>query len=346
MALMADSQEFVRLTAPFRRELLVHCYRILGSAQDAEDLVQETYLRAWRFYDGFEGRSSLRVWLYRIATSACLTALEHRSRRLLPSGLGAAEPTADRPLTHLPGTAWVQPLPDALAGLAGGAPDGDPAAIVAARSSVRLALAAALQHLPARQRVVLILRDVLAWRAGEVADLLDTTVPAVNSALHRARVQLRDVAPTLEASSEPDRADHRALLDRYTAAFENADVDTLVKLLHADVTLEMPPGATWFAGRDLVGRFLADRVLSGPGVFRMLPVRANGQPSVAGYLRGPDGDHHAHAIQVLTVREGRIASIVSFNQPELFAWFGLPARLAPVRCGSAAGSAGGSAEEQ
>ena len=319
-AAASDDDEFVRRAAPYRRELLVHCYRMLGSLHDAEDLVQETYLRAWRGYDRFEGRSTLRLWLYRIATSACLTALEHHSRRVLPSGLGApsAEPERPLPAARLAEAVWVQPLPDTLAD--------DPAAIVAARESVRLAFIAALQHLPARQRAVLILRDVLAWHAAEVAELLDTTTIAVNSALRRARAQLAKAAPLRDELTEPEDPRRRALLDRYTAAFENADLPELLQLLRDDVVLEMPPHLAWFSGRAQVTRFLAAQVLDPGGRrFVLVPTSANGQPAVAGYLLGVDGLWHGHALQVLTVRASGISRIVSYNDPALFPGFALPA---------------------
>ncbi|MCO6006393.1 sigma-70 family RNA polymerase sigma factor [Actinoallomurus purpureus] len=321
---MSSNDEFTRLTDPFRPELLVHCYRMLGSIHDAEDLVQETYLRAWRSYENFEGRSSLRFWLYRIATSACLTALEHRSRRLLPSGL--AEPSDDPggPLyPALPEVEWVQPLPGPL----NDPPAADPAVIVASRGSVRLALIAALQHLPAKQRAVLILRDVLAWRAAEVADLLGTTTAAVNSALQRARAQLEQVAPVEDELAEPAEPRHRALLDQYMSAFENADIGALLRLLRDDVALEMPPNMTWFTGRAAVGRFIAAKVFAGPGVTRMVRITANGQPAAAVYWRADDGVHRAHAVQVLTITDTGISRIVSFNDPGLFAAFGLPVSL-------------------
>ena len=317
---MATREEFADLTDPFRRELLAHCYRMLGSVDDAEDLVQETYLRAWRSYDGFEGRSSLRTWLYRIATSACLTALEQRSRRPLPSGLAGPSDDPERPpVPALPEVAWLQPIPDTL--LAGATVD--PAATIASRESVRLALVAALQHLPAKQRAVLILRDVLAWRAVEAAELLGTTSAAVNSLLQRARAQLEQVAPVEDEVAEPTEPDRRALLDQYMAAFENADVTALMRLLREDIVWEMPPFATWFEGREAVGRFIASQVFGPPDAWRMVPTGANGQPAVAAYRRGPDGAHHAHAIQVLTVTATGIARIVTFLEPDLFAAFGL-----------------------
>jgi RNA polymerase sigma-70 factor, ECF subfamily len=321
-AAMADREEFVRLSEPLRRELLAYCYRMLGSVHDAEDLVQETYLRAWRSYDGFEGRSSLRAWLYRIATNRCLTALEHRSGRPLPSGLGGPSDDPGMPLTPgRPEVAWLQPIPDALLEAA----SGDPATIVASRVSVRLALIAALQHLPARQRVVLILRDVLAWRAAEVAELLDTSTAAVKSALQRARARLEEAAPAEDQVVEPAGADQRALLDRYVAAFEAADIAGLLGLLREDAQWEMPPLPAWFAGRQAIGRFLASQVFGAPRAWRMVPTRANGQPAFATYLRGPDGGYHAHAIQVLTVTAAGIAGVVAFLDPSLFVLFDLPA---------------------
>jgi RNA polymerase sigma-70 factor, ECF subfamily len=325
--MMQDLEEFARLADPFRPELLVHCYRMLGSLHDAEDLVQETYLRAWRAYGGFEGRSSLRVWLYRIATSACLTALEHRSRRVLPSGLGTASDAPDEPPALAPETDWVRPLP----GRAIDPMAADPAAIVASRGSVRLALIAAMQLLPAKQRAVLILRDVLAWRAAEVADLLGTSTASVNSALQRARARLERVAPAEDDLAEPAEPDRRRLLDRYMSAFENADLDVLLRLLRDDVTMEMPPHATWFRGRETVGRFIAAHVFTEPGVFRTLRTAANGDPALATYLRGRDGVHHAHALQVLTIERGQVSRIVAYLEPALFPEFGLPATLAPAR---------------
>ncbi len=242
-----DAAEFARLTDPYRRELLEHCYRMLGSAHDAEDLVQETYLRAWRGYAGFEGRASLRTWLHRIATSACLTAIERRRGRALPAGLGAPATDPEAPLDPPLGeTTWLEPLPDALHA----APSADPAAIVAGREGLRLAMVAALQHLPPRQRAVLLLRDVLRWRASEVADLLQTSTAAVNSALQRAHARLAEVAPAEDAQVAPVDARRRALLERYVAAFENADMAALTRLLSHEATWEMPPFTTWVTGPD------------------------------------------------------------------------------------------------
>ena len=275
---MTASTDFTDLTSPFRGELLAHCYRMLGSVDEAEDLVQETYLRAWRSFGGFEGRSSVRTWLYRIATNACLTALERRGRRPLPSGLAGPAADPDIALVPAPEVPWLQPVPDAL--LAG--PGEDPASAVAARAGIRLALVAAQQYLPARQRAMLILRDVLGWPAAEVAGLLGTTTTAVNSGLRRARAQLARALPAEEDTAEPNDPGQRAALDRFAAAFENADADALAELLRKDAVLEMPPLPGWFAGRDAIRAFFAAQVLTEPGMFRL--VRDGGQRAAG--LRG------------------------------------------------------------
>ncbi len=318
---MADIEEFARLADPFRPELLAHCYRMLGSVEDAEDAVQETYLRAWRSYGKFEGRSSLRQWLYRIATNACLRALEQGSRRPLPSGLGGPGDDPAAPLTTAGSEVrWLQPIPGPLLETQ----PADPATVVASRGSVRLALVAALQHLPARQRAALILRDVLGWRAAAVAELLDMTTSAVNSALQRARAQLAQVAPAEDDLGEPAEPDRRALLDRYVAAFETADGTALEQLLREDVELEMPPFVTWFAGRQAVLRFFSSQVLAGLGQFRMVPTTANGQPAAAAYSRGRDGVYRPHAVHVLSLTSTGVTRIVAFLDPGRFAAFGLP----------------------
>ena len=317
---MTVSEDFASLTGPFRRELLAHCYRMVGSADEAEDLVQETYLRAWRSYDGFEGRSSVRTWLYRIATNVCLTAIERRGRRPLPSGLGGPADDPGAPLASGPEVPWLQPFPDAL--LAG--EQEDPAAVAASRSGIRLAFVAALQHLSARQRAVLILRDVLDLPAAQVADLLGTTTTAVNSGLRRARAELAQDLPAEDEVAEPAEPDRRALLDRFAAAFENADVRALAGLLREDVALEMPPVLTWFAGRRAVTRFVASRLFAVPGRFRMVATTANGQPAFAAYERGPDGVYRAHAVMVLTLTPAGIARMFFFLDPGLFEAFGLP----------------------
>ena len=332
-----DGDEFARLTDPYRAELLAHCYRMLGSVHDAEDLLQETLTRAWRAYGEFEGRASLRTWLYRIATNACLRALETRARRPLPSGLVAPGEDPAGPLgAARPEIPWLQPIPDAL--LSAGT--GDPAEIAASRASVRLALIAAMQYLPARQRAVLILRDVLGWRSAEVAGLLGTSTVAVNGALQRARAHLAQAAPAEDEISEPDDPAVQALLGRYASAFENADAACLIRLLRDDAIFEMPPLPTWYAGCEPVGRFLAARVLRRPGNLRMIPAAANGQPAFAAYLRGNDGIYRAHAIQVLTITRSGVSRVVSFNDSALFAPFALPESLRTIPVPAPAGTVG------
>ena len=329
---MTVSEDFTSLTGRFRGELLAHCYRMLGSAGEAEDLVQETYLRAWRSYDGFEGRSSVRTWLYRIATNVCLTAIERRGRRPLPSGLGGPAQDPEAPMVAGPEVPWLQPFPGAL--LAGEYED--PAAVAVSRAGIRLAFVAALQYLSARQRAVLILRDVLEWPAAEVADLLGTTTTAVNSGLRRARAQLAQTLPAEDELAEPVEPVRRAVLDRFAAAFEDADVSGLAELLREDVVLEMPPLLTWYAGRVAVTRFFASHALDVPGRFRLVPVVANGQAAFAVYQREPGGAYHADAVTVPTVTTTGIARIVTFLNPGLFASFGLPSEYGAAAAGPAA----------
>jgi RNA polymerase sigma-70 factor (ECF subfamily) len=317
---MTGSEEFTSLTGRFRGELLAHCYRMAGSAEEVEDLVQETYLRAWRSFDGFEGRASVRTWLYRIATNVCLTAIERRGRRPLPSGLGGPAENPESPLVEGLEVPWLQPFPDAL--LTGKRED--PAAVAASRAGIRLAFVAALQYLSARQRAMLILRDVLELPAAEVANLLGTTTTAVNSGLRRARAQLAQALPAEDALAEPVEPHRRALLERFAAAIENADGSALAELLREDVVLEMPPLLTWFAGRDAVARFAASHLLVEPGRLRLVPVQANGQAAFAVYRREPEGTFHAHRILVPTVTRVGIARIITFRNPGLFGSFGLP----------------------
>jgi RNA polymerase sigma-70 factor, ECF subfamily len=322
---MPVQDDFMTKAAPFRAELLAHCYRMLGSAHDAEDLVQETYVRAWRGYEAFEERATLRTWLYRIATTACLRALENRARRVLPTGLGdgSYDPGASPEGDGGPHD-WLEPFPDAKM-------FDTPETAFAARQSVRLAVMTALQELPVRQRATLILRDVVGFTAAEVAELLETTPAAVNSALQRARAHLAEVAPTEDSAVEPRDADLRALVDRYCAAFENADMAALTALLQEDVRLEMPPLPVWFTGRDAVTRFLAGRAFTRPGDVALIPTAANGQPAVAEYRRTADGALRAHSIHVITAAwptpggtAPRIATMTVFLDPGLFATFDLP----------------------
>ncbi|BCB79157.1 sigma-70 family RNA polymerase sigma factor [Phytohabitans flavus] len=316
---MPDSAGFVDAAEPFRRELIAHCYRMLGSIQDAEDLVQETYLRAWRSYEGFEGRSSVRTWLYQIATNRCLTELAKQSRRVLPSGISDPEQDPDAYL-EAAGTevSWLQPVPDAMV-LSDSA---DPAAIVAAREGVRLALVASLQHLPPRQRAVLLLRDVLAFPATEVAVMLGTTTVSVKSALQRARARLEELALNDGQITEPTAPRARELLDQYIAAFENADAAALERLLVQDATLEATPLRTWFAGRNVCVPFLRNHLLGSPGDWRMLATSANGQPAAAAYTRDQHGKYQSYGICVLTVTDTGIRRISSFGDPGLVALFG------------------------
>jgi len=316
---MPGAADFATLADPYRQELLAYCYRMLGSVDDAEDQVQETLLRAWRSYDGFEGRSSLRTWLYRIATNTCLRAIETRGKRPLPSGLGAPSEDPEGPLgTLAPDIPWLQPIPDALGWPA------DPATVVTSRASMRLALIAALQYLPARQRAVLILRDVLGWHASEVADLLGISTAAANSVLQRAREHLAQISPAEDDLREPADPADRSLLDRYAAAFETADIAALTALLREDATMEMPPQPSWFAGREQVVRFMRSRVLTAPGRYLMVPTAANGQPAFGAYARSHDGAFLAHAIQLVATSGPYVTRIVSFNDDRLLARFGLP----------------------
>jgi len=323
-----ESGEFVRSTEPFRRELLAHCYRMLGATDEAEDVVQETYLRAWLSYGTFEGRSSMRTWLYRIATNACLTALQQRGRRALPSGLGGPTDDPDGPVGSAgPEVAWLQPIPDAQV-----TPDAaDPATIVAAREGLRLALIASVQYLPPRQRAVLLLREVLGFRAAEVAAMLSTSTAAVKSTLQRARARLEEVTPAPERVSEPTEPHAQALLSQYIAGFENADTVALERALRTDAAIEMVGTRTWFSGRTTCLRYLA-HVIGSPGDWLMIPALANGQPAAAAYYRDGDGTYRAYGLGVLTVTPAGIARITVFaGGPDLVAKFGLPSTHAGPR---------------
>ncbi|RRS01262.1 RNA polymerase subunit sigma-70 [Glycomyces terrestris] len=316
------ADEFSDRAEPFRAELLAHCYRMTGSVQDAEDLVQETYLRAWRAYGRFEHRSSVRTWLYRIATNACLTALEHRRRRVLPSGFG---PSSADPLgafaTADPGGRWVEPLPEAVLGEAG-----DPAAIMVERESVRLALVASLQLLSPRQRAVLILRDVLAWPAAQVAEALEMNVGAVKSLLQRARRRLEEAGPEPGDVLEPSHPQARRLVREYMDAFERADPAAFERLLREDAVLETTGPARWFEGRRACVPYLG-RVAAGPGEWRILATAANGQPALASYRRDGDRGYRGLGIGVLTVTATGISRVSVFADPALLARCGLPLAL-------------------
>jgi RNA polymerase sigma-70 factor, ECF subfamily len=312
--------DFALLAEPFRRELVAYGYRMLGSFDDAEEVVQDVYLDAWRAYERFEARSSLRTWLYRIATRAFVKAIQRRKRRPLPTDLNApsADPTAAVRAGD-PELAWLQPAPDSLL------TDtmSDPGTVVAARDTMRLAFLATLQILPPRQRAVLILRDVLQWPASEVAALLDLSVVAVNSALQRARSRLPADRDTLAEPAEPRQ---RELLERYVTAFQNADVDGLVAVLTEDAVFEMPPFITWFRGNAAIGAFLGPRMRAF-GKTPVLLTSANGQPAVALYPPTADGQHRLHALHVLTIASHGVGRVISFMDIDALRRFDLPLLL-------------------
>jgi RNA polymerase sigma-70 factor (ECF subfamily) len=304
-----------------RRELTAYCYRMLGSGFDAEDAVQETMVRAWKGADSFEGRSSVRSWLYRIATNICLDMLRSQQRRARPVDLGPPMPPTEASLEGiLPDGSWVSPIADErILPL-----EADPAELAEARESIRLAFVAALQQLPARQRSILILCEVLRWQATEVADLLDTSVAAVNSALQRARATLAD---DQAATPVPLQGDDRDLLARYVDAFERYDIDELVTLLHADAVQSMPPYAMWLQGAADIHTWML-----GPGIgcrgSRLIVTSANGCPAAAQYRPDPEGGHTPWALHVFDVRDGKVAAINTFlDTDRLFPLFGLPAHL-------------------
>lgn len=316
-----SQQQFVAETERFRRELLAHCYRMAGSAHEAQDLVQETYLRAWRFYEAFEGRASTRSWLYKIATNVCLTALSKRAGRVLPSSLSDAQ-DADRSDNRFAPdeVAWVGPFPDAWLAPA----TDDPAAAMVARESLRLALIASMQCLPSRQRAIFILREVLMFSASETAEILETSTAAVKSGLQRARAQLNELEPRPEQLLEPTDPRARELLDGYIAAFERSDANLLLRVLRSDATLEATPFREWQAGRVRCIHLLETSVLGAPGDWRMLATTANGQPAAAVYHRAADGALRASDIVVLAPTESGVSRVVAFHDPTLVALFGFP----------------------
>jgi RNA polymerase sigma-70 factor (ECF subfamily) len=300
---------------------------MVGSAHDAEDLVQETYLRAWRSYAAFEGRASIRSWLYKIATNVCLTALEPRRIRVLPTGLSGPYGGPDRPPSHVtPGeVSWLEPLPDRWIAPAAD----DPAAVVVARESLRLALIASLQHLPARQRAILILREVLAFSAAETADILGTTTAAVKSGLQRARARLDELGPEPDELLEPTDPRARALLDGYVAAFERSDARLLEQVLRSDATLEATPFRDWQAGRGQCIHMLDAYVLGAPGKWQMIATAANGQPAAVVYCRDAHGALQADGVVVLAPTAAGISRVIAFHHdPALVVMFGFPDVLA------------------
>jgi RNA polymerase sigma-70 factor (ECF subfamily) len=322
-----DEAAFVALAERYRRQLHVHCYRMLGSLEDAEDLVQESILRAWRRRTSFEGRSSFRGWLYRIATNACLDFLRRRPPRVLaPDVVPASDPSAELPApAELP---WLDPYPDRLLEPAASS-DEEPEAAVVRRETIELALMAAIQHLPPRRRAVLILRDMLGWSAKDTAAVLAVSVASVNSSLQRARATLKEHLPPSRLdwapSGEPS-ASERALLKRYMQAHENGDMDSMARLLREDARVSAAPLPLWFDGREA---FLASaRRSAAAGRFRFLATGANRQLAAGSYVREAGGSgYRPFAIDVLRIEAGQIAEITTFLRPDLFAAFGLPAKL-------------------
>jgi RNA polymerase sigma-70 factor, ECF subfamily len=305
--------DFDALTGRYQRELMAHCYRMSGSVQDAEDLVQETFLRAWKSSAKFQGRSSVRTWLYKIATNVCLTNLENKPKRPMPAGLGTSDSLAGDALEENPEIPWLEPIPDT-------------AVQVEERDTIRLAFVAALQHLPARQRAVLIMRDVLRWTAAETAEALDTTTAAVNSALQRAHAQIADRELTPDEVRTDLDADQHRLLTAYLDAFWRKDVGRIVSLLQADAIWEMPPFTSWYAGAENIGNLIASQCPGGVHDMPMLPTTANGQPAFGLYMRQPDGHFEPFHLQVLELDGTRVRRVGAFFDVP-FTRFGLPARL-------------------
>jgi RNA polymerase sigma-70 factor (ECF subfamily) len=305
-----------RLLEDSRRELTGYSYRLLGSAHEAEDAVQETFLRAWRSFDNFEGRAAFRSWLYKIATNVCLTMLDGRKRRALPMDLASPSPPSAALGAPRTESTWLQPIPDRLAVL----PDGDPVEVTVSRETIRLAFVAALQHLPPRQRAVLILRDVLRWKAAEVADLLGVSVVAVNGLLRRARMTVASADLTTTGALQRSSPDQKQLA-RYVDAFERFDIDALVTLLHDDAIFSMPPHALWLRGPDAISAWLVTNPCANT---HLVAIEANGSPAFGVYKPASSGRHEAFAIQVLEWSGSRIAAVHTFIDPSLFAAFDLP----------------------
>ncbi len=324
-----DETAFAELTDPYRRELQLHCYRILGSFQDAEDLLQETLLAAWRGLERFEGRSSLRAWLYTIATNRCLNALRDGARRPQPAGISArGGPGLSESFAEI---SWLEPYPDQLIeGVADLAPG--PEARYEAKETVALAFVSGLQHLAPQQRAVLVLRDVLGFHADEVAEMLGSSTASVNSALQRARGALERRVPPAgsERLSLPRSGGDSELIGRFAEAFQNDDIDAVVALLTEDAVISMPPQPEWHQGRDAIATFLRERHLARKGSWRLHPTGANGQPAFGYYLERADG-WRLDGLFVVTVRSGGIASITRFHDNGLLSQFGLPERLDPAK---------------
>jgi RNA polymerase sigma-70 factor (ECF subfamily) len=324
-ATTGDESAFGALAERYRRELQVHCYRMLGSLHDAEDEVQETFLRAWRGRKTFQGRSTFRAWLYRIATNACLDALARDPRRPPAAQPAAAASVPAQPRSEI---AWLEPYPDRLLAPS----DEEPDAVVVAKETIELAFLAAIQHLPPRQRAVLILRDVLGWSAKDTAELLESSVPSANSALQRARATLKQQLPERRLEWAPDSdpgEQERELVQRYVEATERGDADAVAALMREDARFSMPPQPEWYAGREAIVRGWMDGGFGseGFGEFRCVATRANRQPAVACYVRSPgESAYRALAIDVLRIEDGRVAEITAFPS-DVFAAFGLPLEL-------------------
>jgi RNA polymerase sigma-70 factor (ECF subfamily) len=307
-----------------RRELTGYCYRMLGAGSEAEDAVQETMIRAWRNSDRLQADAALRSWLYSIATNVCVDMLRASQRRARPMEMGGGPSTTETAvLAPLPEHTWLQPIPDSRV-LSG---EGDPAELAAERETIKLAFVAALQHLPARQRAVLILREVLKWKASEVAELLDTSVASVNSALQRARATIDQIAPKAEGTSASVEDEQQEMLRRYVDAFERYDVSALVALLHEDATFSMPPHDLWIVGPQEVAKWML-----GPGIAcsdaRLLTTWANGSPAVGIYKNDGTGTYRPFNLAVLEVQDGRITDIYNYLYPEIFTEFGFPELIA------------------
>lgn len=317
-----QDDDFMARADGFRRELLAHCYRMSGSAHDAEDLVQETYLRAWRAYDRFEDRSSMRTWLYRIATNVCLTALEGRARRPLPTGLGQPSADPEAPLSEPQELPWLSPLPDVMGGSL-------PEDAAEQRESIHLAFIAALQHLPPRQRAALVLRDVLQWRAAEVADAVGTSTAAVNSALQRARAAVKAAQLERDRAPEPLDAAQEELLQRYVQAFWEKDVDALVGMFTDRAVWEMPPWPEWYAGPEAIVRLIGTKCPGQVHEMIMLPTSVNRQPAFGLYMKDADGSFRPFHLQALTLAGDQVSHVGAFFDTDLFGLCGLPAVLPP-----------------
>lgn len=320
-----DDTSFTELTAPLRRELLAHCYRMLGSAGEAEDMVQETYLRAWRAYHSFEGRSSVRTWMYTIATNTCLTALRKQGRRPLPSGLGQPPGDPRVPVVEDLSRDWLEPLPDRLVW---GEVQPDPAEAAVVSEGVQLAVVAALQDLPPRQRAALVLRDVLALSAAETAEALGCSVAAANSALQRARATLGDGVSKAGRRVHELTAQERELFERFCAAFERYDVPGVVEVMAEQASWQMPPFDRYYIGRGAIAELIGTQCpASAPRDLLMLPTVSNGQPAAGMYLRGEDGIHRPFQLVVLDIVDGVVTGVVGFFSPPAFAQAGLPDQM-------------------